>query len=169
MGTFNSQNHIASFDDREGNTAEIYKRGSGYYGVVSGDLDYDFSADSLEQLKSKLDGWGFKSEPFAGQLENKGNEPMKELIESEQSAEEIVDDLTEASGYQVTITFDSGQDSMVPEYKDKFTDYPGEVNVEVTNKGGNKQMIATFQDERSAHLLVSDAEDDGLTTNFKKV
>jgi len=94
---------------------------------------------------------------------------MKELIESEQSAEEIVDDLTEASGYQVTITFDSGQDSMVQEYKDKFTDYPGEVNVEVTNKGGNKQMIATFQDERSAHLLVSDAEDDGLTTNFKKV
>ena len=63
-GTFDSDDNIAIYGDEIGNMAKIYKRESGYY--VDAD-DYDFFADSLEDLQQKLMKYGFNYN-IAGQL-----------------------------------------------------------------------------------------------------
>ena len=63
-GTFDSDGNIAIYGDEIGNMAKIYKRESGYY--VDAD-DYDFFADSLEDLQQKLMKYGFNYN-IAGQL-----------------------------------------------------------------------------------------------------
>jgi hypothetical protein len=49
-GTYNSKNHIGSTSDGQGSNAEIYKKGKGYYVVVSGEADYDFDAKNDKEL-----------------------------------------------------------------------------------------------------------------------
>jgi hypothetical protein len=63
-GTFDSDDNIAIYGDEIGNMAKIYKRESGYY--VDAD-DYDFFADSLEDLQQKLMKYNFNYN-IAGQL-----------------------------------------------------------------------------------------------------
>ena len=63
-GTFDSDDNIAIYGDEIGNMAKIYKRESGYY--VDAD-DYDFFADTLEDLQQKLMKYGFNYN-IAGQL-----------------------------------------------------------------------------------------------------
>ncbi len=53
-GTYNSKNHIGSTSDGQGSNAEIYKKGKGYYVVVSGEADYDFDAKNDKELLKKL-------------------------------------------------------------------------------------------------------------------
>jgi len=53
-GTYNSKNHIGSTSDGQGSNAEIYKKGKGYYVVVSGEADYDFDAKNGKELLKKL-------------------------------------------------------------------------------------------------------------------
>ena len=48
--TYNSKNHIGSTSDGQGSNAEIYKKGKGYYVVVSGEADYDFDAKNDKEL-----------------------------------------------------------------------------------------------------------------------
>ena len=52
--TYNSKNHIGSTSDGQGSNAEIYKKGKGYYVVVSGEADYDFDAKNDKELLKKL-------------------------------------------------------------------------------------------------------------------
>ena len=52
--TNNSKNHIGSTSDGQGSNAEIYKKGKGYYVVVSGEADYDFDAKNDKELLKKL-------------------------------------------------------------------------------------------------------------------
>ena len=53
-GTYNSKDHIGSTSDGQGSNAEIYKKGKGYYVVVSGEADYDFDAKNDKELLKKL-------------------------------------------------------------------------------------------------------------------
>ena len=53
-GTYNSKDHIGSTADGQGSNAEIYKKGKGYYVVVSGEADYDFDAKNDKELLKKL-------------------------------------------------------------------------------------------------------------------
>ena len=53
-GTYNSKNHIGDTSDGQGSNAEIYKKGKGYYVVVSGEVDYDFTAKNDKELLQKL-------------------------------------------------------------------------------------------------------------------
>ena len=53
-GTYNSKNHIGSTSDGQGSNAEIYKKGKGYYVIVSGEADYDFDAKNDKELLKKL-------------------------------------------------------------------------------------------------------------------
>ena len=52
--TYNSKNHIGDTSDGQGSNAEIYKKGKGYYVVVSGEVDYDFTAKNDKELLQKL-------------------------------------------------------------------------------------------------------------------
>lgn len=63
-GTFDSENHIAIFGDDEGGMANVYKVAKGYYVDTN---EYDFFADTLEDLEQKLKKYGFIY-PIAGQL-----------------------------------------------------------------------------------------------------
>lgn len=67
--TFNSKSHIASFSDRRGSNADVYKRSKGYYVEVSGDVDYDMDAKDLKELKLKLKRDGFSYPPYSGNIE----------------------------------------------------------------------------------------------------
>ena len=60
-GTYNSKDHIGSTADGQGANAEIYKKGKGYYVVVSGEVDYDFTAKNDKELLQKLDDNEFDS------------------------------------------------------------------------------------------------------------
>ena len=60
-GTYNSKDHIGSTSDGQGANAEIYKKGKGYYVVVSGEVDYDFTAKNDKELLQKLDDAEFDS------------------------------------------------------------------------------------------------------------
>ena len=53
-GTYNSKDHIGSTSDGQGSNAEIYKKGKGYYVIVSGEADYDFDAKNDKELLKKL-------------------------------------------------------------------------------------------------------------------
>ena len=53
-GTYNSKDHIGDTSDGQGSNAEIYKKGKGYYVVVSGEFDYDFTAKNDKELLQKL-------------------------------------------------------------------------------------------------------------------
>ena len=53
-GTYNSKDHIGDTSDGQGSNAEIYKKGKGYYVVVSGEVDYDFTAKNDKELLQKL-------------------------------------------------------------------------------------------------------------------
>ena len=54
-GTYDSKDHIGSTSDGQGSNAEIYKKGRGYYVVVSGEYDYDFEAKNDKELINKLE------------------------------------------------------------------------------------------------------------------
>ena len=60
-GTYNSKDHIGSTSDGQGANAEIYKKGKGYYVVVSGEADYDFTAKNDKELLKKLEDAEFDS------------------------------------------------------------------------------------------------------------
>ena len=60
-GTYNSKDHIGSTSDGQGANAEIYKKGKGYYVVVSGEVDYDFTAKNDKELLKKLEDAEFDS------------------------------------------------------------------------------------------------------------
>ena len=60
-GTYNSKDHIGSTSDGQGANAEIYKKGKGYYVVVSGEVDYDFTAKNDKELLQKIDDAEFDS------------------------------------------------------------------------------------------------------------
>jgi hypothetical protein len=60
-GTYDSKDHIGSTSDGQGSNAEIYKKGRGYYVVVSGEHDYDFEAKNDKELINKLEEYEFDS------------------------------------------------------------------------------------------------------------
>jgi hypothetical protein len=60
-GTYNSKDHIGDTSDGQGSNAEIYKKGKGYYVVVSGEVDYDFTAKNDKELLKKLEDAEFDS------------------------------------------------------------------------------------------------------------
>ena len=60
-GTYDSKDHIGSTSDGQGSNAEIYKKGRGYYVVVSGEYDYDFEAKNDKELINKLEEYEFDS------------------------------------------------------------------------------------------------------------
>jgi len=60
-GTYDSKDHIGSTSDGQGSNAEIYKKGRGYYVVVSGQHDYDFEAKNDKELINKLEEYEFDS------------------------------------------------------------------------------------------------------------
>ncbi len=72
-GTYDSKDHIGSTSDGQGSNAEIYKKGRGYYVVVSGQHDYDFEAKNDKELINKLEEYEFDSSDI---LESAVNEKM---------------------------------------------------------------------------------------------
>ena len=68
---------IAIFNDPEdGSEIKIYKRGSGYYGDTG---DFDFSANNLQELIQKLQGWGINiNRPVFGSLDESCDETVEE-------------------------------------------------------------------------------------------
>ena len=79
--TYNSKNHIGDTSDGQGSNAEIYKKGKGYYVVVSGEVDYDFTAKNDKELLQKLKDNEFDSTDI---LEvNEGNfDDILDLVKS---------------------------------------------------------------------------------------
>lgn len=54
-GTFD-RGEVSTYQDRKGNTAHIYKKGSSYYVDAE---DYDFDAKNKKELKQKLKDYEF--------------------------------------------------------------------------------------------------------------
>ena len=74
-GTFNTDNHVATFDGNDG-YAEVYKKADGsFYIVVGGDQDYDMTATDAKDVAAKLKRDGY-TRLQAGELNEKLQRPI---------------------------------------------------------------------------------------------
>ena len=78
-GTYDSKDHIGSTSDGQGSNAEIYKKGRGYYVVVSGEQDYDFVAKNDKELINKLEEYEFDSSDILESVNEKKELDIKEV------------------------------------------------------------------------------------------
>ena len=62
-GTFNSDSEIAIYDSEEGLTYIEKRKDGTYYGYND---EFDFDAKDLDELKMKLNKWGYRC--IAGEL-----------------------------------------------------------------------------------------------------
>ena len=79
-GTYNSKDHIGDTSDGQGSNAEIYKKGKGYYVVVSGEVDYDFTAKNDKELLQKLKDNEFDSTDILESVNEKLARGLKPLL-----------------------------------------------------------------------------------------
>ena len=74
-GTFNTDNHVATFGGNDG-YAEVYKQADGsFYIVVGGDQDYDMTATDAKDVAAKLKRDGY-TRLQAGELNEELQKPM---------------------------------------------------------------------------------------------
>ena len=74
-GTFNTGNHVATFDGNDG-YAEVYKKADGsFYIVVGGDQDYDMTATDAKDVAAKLKRDGY-TRLQAGELNEELQRPF---------------------------------------------------------------------------------------------
>ena len=74
-GTFNTGNHVATFDGNDG-YAEVYKQADGsFYIVVGGDQDYDMTATDAKDVAAKLKRDGY-TRLQAGELNEELQRPF---------------------------------------------------------------------------------------------
>lgn len=81
-GTYDSKDHIGSTSDGQGSNAEIYKKGRGYYVVVSGEHDYDFEAKNDKELINKLEEYEFDSSDILESAVTEARVSAKKLLKS---------------------------------------------------------------------------------------
>lgn len=88
-GTYDSKDHIGSTSDGQGSNAEIYKKGRGYYVVVSGEHDYDFEAKNDKELINKLEEYEFDSSDILESAVNEkmSNAELKKISKTKEYAE----------------------------------------------------------------------------------
>ena len=88
-GTYDSKDHIGSTSDGQGSNAEIYKKGRGYYVVVSGQHDYDFEAKNDKELINKLEEYEFDSSDILESAVNEkmSNAELKKISKTKEYAE----------------------------------------------------------------------------------
>jgi len=190
-GTFNSNDHIAIFGDREGNMAEIYKRRDGYYVDTN---EYDFHATSLEELEQKLLKYGF-TQAIAGQLRevnlkevNIKSSNVKDLIRRLYNDSKLVNflefkDFRNALRFIKNASLEEWYELMndVSTYENTLTEaeYQGkEVSLGKPKRGGSKKFYVYVKDPKTKRIkkvsfggttgLKAKINDTEARTNFAK-
>ena len=157
-GTYNSKNHIGSTSDGQGSNAEIYKKGKGYYVVVSGEADYDFDAKNDKELLKKLKDNEFDSTDILESV----NEAKRAGLSKEETlkvAQKFAKALSKVDGVKVTVSKGHEEDSFDLDYDGEEYD-GGSYNI---NDDGSVVNMAVRHPKTKVSPTYGNIDDDVAT------